>query len=136
MTTKEYLSRHRHVDKKIKALLTKIATLKETGTSITSILSDMPRGNTTTDKVGKHVESITELEEEVYQLVDETCRIQAETLRTIMKLQDNVFETILIEYWLNNKKFKQICKIFPFSEVHAKRLHGIALIKLQQILDS
>lgn len=75
-----------------------------------------------------------------FRLQDETDTLQVENLQsqmlnvkqTIESLQDTILETVLRKRYIQGMRYKDIAKMMGYSESHVKKLHRIALTKIEQ----
>ncbi len=117
MTTKEWLSQARHMEKRLKALekskrrAYERATSAENKNNSYGILSD---------EVDRQVETLNEK--------------KAEITKVIGQVQDNILATVLTEYYVNGKSCEDIAEIMNFTSRHVSRLRKMALEQVECVL--
>ena len=79
---------------------------------------------------------LVELESLVDAKIDEQIAMKAETLETIMKLQDRRQRMVLMGYFIEMKTWEQVAVDLNYSYMHITRIHGYALKEVQKVLES
>ncbi|MFI3326949.1 MAG: hypothetical protein R3Y35_12385 [Clostridia bacterium] len=118
-----------YLELEIAEIKNQICNLKDLATSTTSILSDMPAGTDTSDKVGKCVAAIIDLQQE---LVDLTARrvAELESLNDfIAAIEDSQLRTIFYLRYVKHLTWLQIAfKTGYTDEQRPRRLHNKYLL--------
>lgn len=87
------------------------------------------------DKVGMAVAKIATLEQEINAEIDELIRVKAEIEHTISAVADERLRLILIARYINCKTFEYIACEMHYSYKQICRLHGKALLRVQNVLE-
>jgi DNA-directed RNA polymerase specialized sigma subunit len=135
MTAKEYLSQAYHIDKRINSKLAQVQSLRALVTGITSVLSDVPSSGTWNmhkldEIIARIVDTETEINEAVDELVDKKCEIAL----TISTLPDAVQQTILDLRYLCFKPWNEIATELGYGISNVYRIHDLALAKVGEKL--
>ena len=124
MTAKEYLSRYHLINIRINQKIDQQRQLRELATNI-SPSSGGGHSSGVSDKVGMAVAKIATLEQE----------INAEIEHTISAVTDEQLKLILISRYINCKTFEYIACEMHYSYKQICRLHGKALLRVQDVLE-
>ena len=130
MTAKEYLSRYRRLNAYIDCKVEEVAQLRDLATRLTPTKMFDHNGNTT-DKVGRTVAKIVDLENEINSQIDELIIIREEIVKTIEQVQDERLRAILMKRYINGDKWEQIAVDMSIDLRFIYRLHGRALQKIK-----
>ena len=130
MTAKEYLSRGLGLDKEIEALLEAKRLAYDRCTSATAQTDRIP-GGTITNNV---LDSYTEFSDEIDRQVKELNQIKTDISRTIHQVPNQKLRRVLIDRYLNLKKFEQIALDTPVDYRWLMRLHKRALMEVDKLL--
>ncbi len=114
MTAKEYLNRYRTLNSYIDCKLEEVAHLRDLATRLTPTKMFDHNGNTT-DKVGRTVAKIVDLEREIDREVDELVEMRKEIEETISKIEDERFKTLLTMRYINGYKWEKIALEMHYS---------------------
>lgn len=129
MTAKEWLRRGWKIDQEINSLL---RTKRETRDRLTSITAgyegDPVQGTRDPHKYDRLVELDSKIDERVDQLV----QIKAEITEAIARVQDSRYRTLLTERYLCFRTWEQIAVDMNYSWKQIHRIHGEALIALEE----
>ena len=130
MTPKEYLCRYHNILEKIKIKKEYIEFCKEREKSISSPSYDPMPKSPNIDTEAPFVKWMIKrktAEEELVELVKESNLIKQETERTIMALNNESYEMILVMRYLDWKKWEDIANRLYISIATVKRWHIKAL---------
>ncbi len=130
MTAKEYLNRYRRLNAYIDCKVEEVAQLRELATRLKPSAMFDKNGNTT-DKVGRTVAKIVDLEAEINSQIDELIIIREEIVKTIEQVQDERLRAILTKRYINGDKWEQIAVDMSIDLRFIYRLHGRALQKIK-----
>ena len=125
MTAKEYLSRYHLINIRINQKIEQQRQFRELATNISP----------SSDKVGMAVAKIATLEQEINAEIDELIRVKAEIEHTISAVADERLRLILIARYINCKTFEYIACEMHYSYKQICRLHGKALLRVQNVLE-
>lgn len=124
MTTKEWLSRATNIDKEIGRLLRELRAARERAMSITARV-DANRVSGTKDP--HKYDTLVAYENLIDQKVDELYAVKQEILIAIDGVRDDTLRALLLERYINGKKWEQIAVNLNYSWRQIIRLHGQAL---------
>ena len=127
MTAKEYLSRYHLINIRINQKIDQQRQLRELATNI----SPSSGGGHSSGAVAK----IATLEQEINAEIDELIRVKAEIERTVSAVSDERLRLILIARYINCKTFEYIACEMHYSYKQICRLHGKALLRMQDVLE-
>ena len=134
MNIKDFLARHRTADIEINVKLDQLAELKALATKITPSSNYEGRGSGNySDKVGRTVAKIVDLEQEINEAIDRLVDIKREIEDLINLLEDSVMRTILERRYLLHENWEVIAEKMGYSCRHITRLHTEALAELERI---
>lgn len=134
MTAKEYLSRYHLINIRINQKIDQQRQLRELATNI-SPSSGGGHSSGVSDKVGTAVAKIATLEQEINAEIDELIRVKAEIERTVSAVSAERLRLILIARYINCKTFEYIACEMHYSYKQICRLHGKALLRMQDVLE-
>ena len=132
-TAKQYLNRVRRIDKEIAALLRLVQSTRE---SLETITQNYNSDGAQSTKNPHKFDRLVELESLVDAKIDEQIAMKAETLETIMKLQDRRQRMVLMGYFIEMKTWEQVAVDLNYSYQHVMRLYGYALKEVERCLNS
>ena len=134
MTAKEYLSRYRRLSAYIDCKLDEIEQLRSIATRLTPTAMFDRSGNVS-DKVGRTVAKIVDLEREIDGEVDELVKLREEITETISKINDARLKTLLTMRYINGYKWEKIALNMHYSYSSLTYyLHPRALQEVEKIL--
>lgn len=131
MTAKQYLYRVRRVDKEITAL---ISLADRTRDSLERITQNYDGDGAQSTKDPHKFDRLAELEDLIDQKIDEQLKLKAETLNTIMQLDNRLHREVLIGHYLNMKTWEQVAVDMDYSWRQIMNFHGSALQEIQRII--
>lgn len=132
MTAKQYLYRVRRIDKEIEALLRLVQRTRE---SLETSTQNYEADGAQSSKNPHKFDRLAELESMVDEKIDEQIALKAETLETIMKLEDRRQRLVLMEYYIEMKTFEQVAVDINYSWRQVINIHGYALAEVQKLID-
>lgn len=132
MTAKQYLNRVRRIDKEISNLLRLVQRTRE---SLETVTQNYDSDGAQSTKNPHRYDRLVELESLVDEKIDEQIQIKADTLCTIMKLDNRVQRILLMDYYVEMMTWEQVAVDLNYSYMHVTRLHGYALKEVQKILN-
>lgn len=132
MTTKEYLSQARWLDKQINSNLELLSELKSRAESFPAVnlSGDKVQSGQTIDRVADIVIKIVDLEKTIDAQIDKYVDLKKEIKEKIDAIDNIEYRIILQERYLNFKKWEQIAVDLNYAYRHVLRLHGEALKKI------
>ena len=124
MTTKEWLSRATNIDKEIGRLLRERRAAWDRAVSVTSRLNAT---NVSGTKDPHKYDTLVAYENLIDAKVDELYAIKQEILVSIDGVRDGTLRALLLERYIDGKKWEQIAIDLNYSWRQIIRLHGQAL---------
>ena len=126
MTAKEYLSQYRTLDIEIDSKLEQAKHLRALATKV-SPSSGFGASGDISDRVGKTVAKIIDLENEINNDIDRLADMKADIMRQINAIKNSAYRTILEEHYFRYKSFDEIGEEINYSRMQICRMHGTAL---------
>ncbi len=128
MTTKEYLSQARRIDRRIDCKLEQLAALRELVTKTNVVMSDMP-GNPNRDrsKVEEYLVKIIDMENEIDNEIDRLVSLKADIMHTINMINDEECQMLLEKRYLLFETWEKIADDMGYTLRNIYNLHGKAL---------
>ncbi|MGN0619854.1 MAG: DUF1492 domain-containing protein [Ruminiclostridium sp.] len=134
MNIKDFLARHKTADAEINSKLEQLSELKSLATKITPSTNIEGRGSgNVSDRVGRTVAKIVDLEQEINEAIDRLVDIKREIEDLINLLDDSVMRTVLERRYLLHENWEVIAEKMGYSCRHITRLHIQALEELQRL---
>lgn len=137
MTSKEYLSRVRLHEVKIKNKLRQIEHLRDMSTSLQGmeIKERVQSSKTTGDTIGNAIGNIAELEEELAEDVKELMKVKQGVMGAIDRINNADYIYLLYERYLEFKTWEEIAVDMHYNIRNIYRMHGRALEEISKIKD-
>ena len=130
MTAKEYLKRYKIINDSINCRLEEIAHLRSIATRL-SPTAMFDRAGNVSDKVGRTVAKIVDLENEINSQIDDLIVTREEIVHTISQIDDDRLKTLLMMRYINGDRWEKIAGRLGYTVDHVtKRLHPRALSKI------
>ena len=134
MAPKEYLRQYAALNAEIDCKLEEKRQLEALATNISAAFGSGSGGSGVSDKVGRNVDKIIDLEKEIDAKIDKLVDLREEIEAAIEAVEDSRYRTILTERYINGKKWADIADNMHIDVRWVFSLHGYALkkIKIQQ----
>lgn len=133
LTAKEWLTRGRKLEHRIKALKERTLVAYERATNGTQSYNmgcSNKKGFVSNDKKSEVYTSLkTEVEKQIAILEQTRCEI----LEVINRVNDNVLCALLTDYYINNYNLDEIAEFMGYSQRHTVRLHRKAIDCVREI---
>lgn len=126
MTAKEYLSQYRTLDIEINCKLEQVEQLRALAAKVSPSTGFGASGGIS-DRVGKTVAKIIDLENEINDDIDRLADMKADIMWQINAIKSSAYRTILEEHYFRNKSFDEIGEEIGYSRMQICRIHGTAL---------
>lgn len=136
MTPKDFLRQYRDANDNIDARLTEISNLRELAMKTTSNISSEPVQGGASDKIGTIVSKIADMEKEVDTEVNNLQKAKQEVNSVIESVKCPKLRKILYQRYICGYKWEQIAVNLDYDYRHVTRLHGEALEKVKEIIES
>lgn len=132
MNAKTWLGRARRIDAEIAALMEAREKMIALMTKVTQTLS----GDVVQSTKDPHkFDRLAEFDSTIFQRVNELNETKIEILRGISKLKDGRYREVLIRRYVTMQTFSTIAGDMAYSERQVLRLHGRALLKMEELLN-
>lgn len=133
MTAKEYFIRHKQLDNDIQCKLEEAASLRGIATSI-SPPSGFGATGGISDKVGKTVAKIIDLENEINDEIDKLVMLKTEIHRLLKPLEDPLQRIVLERKFILNESLETIAEKIGYSLPQVKRIYKKAKENLEKMI--
>lgn len=133
MTAKEYLGQYRRLKTDIDSKTEQLEELRELAVAVSH---SMGAGGAVgaSDKVGKTVAKIVDMENGISCQIDKLIRLKKEIEDMISRVDDLTFRQLLVLRYINGHTFEQIAFDMNYCYVQICRLHGKALGAVEKML--
>lgn len=129
MTAKAWLKRGWQLDREINSLL---RTKQETRDRLTSVTAGYDGESVQGTRDPHRYDRLAELDEKIDQRIDQLIQVKGEIADAIAQVQDTRYRTLLTERYLCFRTWEQIAVDMNYSWKHIHRIHGEALIELEE----
>ena len=133
MTAKEYLNRYRRINAEIDCKLEEIAHYRSMATRL-SPTAMFDRNGNVSDKVGRSVAKIVDLETEIDREVDELVETRRDMMQMISRLDNADMQLILEMRYIAMFSWSQIAEKMHWSTEKIFKLHGKSLKIIEKLL--
>lgn len=132
LNAKQWLSRARTIDREINELLKEKEEVRDRVLKITqSYTADTVQSSKDPHKFDR----VVELEEEIDRNIDELVAVKTEINKGISQLTDGRYREILRLRYLQGLRFEEVAVAINYSYKQTCRLHGRALLKMEEIIN-
>lgn len=135
MTTKEWLTRARNLDKEINRLLAEKEKALSAATSSTAPASGEKVQTSRRNSSESKFLNYAEYSELIDNRIDELYAVKKEILSAINELDSSTLRTLLIARYINFHTWEEIAVEMNYSYMHVCRLHGKALQKIKDVIE-
>ena len=132
MTAKEELLQYKYAREKVEETLEEYQKYKTRAEKMTSIISDMPRGTSNSDKVADNAIKMADLSVEYEKRWREAENKKLEIEKNI-DLIEEPYRTLLHKRYVQGLNFEKIADEMGYSYVRITHLHGEALIEYDKL---
>lgn len=133
MTAKEYLSQYRTLDAEINSKLEQAAQLRALAAKVSPSTGFGSSGGIS-DRVGKTVAKIVDLENEISKDVDRLVDLKTEIHRTIKLMPDPLFRTVLDRKFILRNSLETIAEKTGYSVPQIKRIYKKAKVEFEKMI--
>lgn len=132
MTAKEELLQYKYARKKVDEALEEYEKYKTRAEKMTTIISDMPRGTSNTNKVEDNAVEMADISR-IYE--ERWLEAEKEKLEVEQKIEkvEEPYRTILHKRYVEELNFEKIADEMGYSYVRITHLHGEALIEYEKL---
>lgn len=131
MTAKEELLQYKYAREKVQETLEEYQKYKDRAEKMTSIISDMPRGTSSSDKVADNAVKMADLSAEYEKRWLEAENKKLEIEKNI-DLVEEPYRIILYMKYVQGKKLEEIAYKLNANYTYICEQHGIALKKYEE----
>ena len=131
MTAKEELLQYKYAREKVDETLEEYQKYKDRAEKMTSIISDMPRGTSSSDKVADNAVKMADLSAEYEKRWLEAEYMKLEIEKNI-DLVEEPYRIILYMKYVQGKKLEEIAYKLNANYTYICEQHGIALKKYEE----
>ena len=136
MTAKEYLQQAYQIHRSIQARKQQVARLRALAEQVTSAATaTRVSGTPARSKVESTVCRIADLQSLIQRDICRLAEKYEEIQRIIDKVEDDTCRNILSLRYLSFLTWEEIAEKMDYNERHVRRLHGIALQKVKDVLE-
>ena len=131
MTAKEELNQYKYARERVDETLEEYQRYKERAEKMTAIISDMPRGGVSSNKVEDNAVIMADLSK---QYEERWIQAELEKLRIELKLDQvkEPYRKLLKKRYIQDLNFEKIADEMGYSYVRITHLHGEALIEYEK----
>ena len=132
MTAKEELSQYKYARERVDETLEEYQQYKERAEKMTSIISDMPRGSNSSNKVEDNAVIMADLSK---QYEERWILAEREKLSIELKIDQvkEPYRKLLKKRYIQDLNFEKIADEMGYSYVRITHLHGEALLEYEKL---
>ena len=132
MTAKEYLKQYRRLSDDRESKKEQLDRLRELAKGVSRPERPGSSGRIS-DKVGRTVAKILDLENKLCGQISRQLELKAEIEGSIAKVDDPMLKRLLTFRYINGDEWEQISESMNYSVRQIHRLHGKALLKIKDV---
>lgn len=132
MNIKQWLNRARNIDREIDVL---VQERDETRARVEKITQTYDSIGVQSTKDPHKFDRLVELETEIDREIDNLVAVKTEILQAINRLEDSRYRAVLRGRYIDSKTFEKIAVEMHYSYKQVCRLHGRALLKMEDVLE-
>lgn len=132
MTAKEELLQYKYAREKVDETLEEYQKYKDRAEKMTSIISDMPRGTSSSDKVADNAVKMADLSAEYEKRWLEAEYMKLEIEKNI-DLVEEPYRILLHKRYVEGKTLEEISTLMNYSFDRVRHMHGEALLKYEKL---
>lgn len=132
MTAKEELSQYKYARKKVEETLEEYERYKTRAEKVTSIVSDMPRGTSNSNKVEDNAVMMADISREYEKRWFEAEKEKLRIEQNIDRVREP-YRTLLHKRYIEELNFEKIADDMGYSYVRITHLHGEALLEYEKM---
>lgn len=130
MTAKEYLSQYGTLDAEISSKLEQVAQLRVLAAKV-SPSTGFGASSSVSDRVGKTVAKIVDLENKINEDIDKLIELRTEINLQIAAIANSECRIVLNDHYILGKSFEQIARRLGCSKMEVCRTNGEALLMIK-----
>lgn len=132
MTAKEELLQYKYAREKVDETLEEYQKYKDRAEKMTSIISDMPRGTSSSDKVADNAVKMADLSAEYEKRWLEAENKKLEIEKNI-DLVEEPYRILLHKRYVEGKTLEEISTLMNYSFDRVRHMHGEALLRYEKL---
>lgn len=132
MTAKEELLQYKYAREKVQETLEEYQKYKDRAEKMTSIISDMPRGTSSSDKVADNATEMADLSAEYEKRWLEAENKKLEIEKNI-DLVEEPYRILLHKRYVEGKTLEEISTLMNYSFDRVRHMHGEALLRYKKL---
>lgn len=132
MTAKEELLQYKYAREKVQETLEEYQKYKDRAEKMTSIISDMPRGTSSSDKVADNAVKMADLSAEYEKRWLEAENKKLEIEKNIDSMEEP-YRILLHKRYVEGKTLEEISTLMNYSFDRVRHMHGEALLKYEKL---
>lgn len=132
MTAKEELLQYKYAREKVEETLEEYQKYKDRAEKMTSIISDVPRGTSSSDKVADNAVEMADLSAEYEKRWLEAENKKLEIEKNI-DLVEEPYRILLHKRYVEGKTLEEISTLMNYSFDRVRHMHGEALLKYEKL---
>jgi DNA-directed RNA polymerase specialized sigma24 family protein len=132
MTAKEELLQYKYAREKVDETLEEYQKYKDRAEKMTSIISDMPRGTSSSDKIADNAVKMADLSAEYEKRWLEAENKKLEIEKNI-DLVEEPYRILLHKRYVEGKTLEEISTLMNYSFDRVRHMHGEALLKYEKL---
>ena len=137
MTAKEYLNQARLLDQRINAKLDRVTRLRELTTRVTAAMdSEVVSHTRNVMSLQDQIARLMDEEESLNEAIDKLVDLKSEVSEVLTLIHDPDCQLLLELRYLCFRGWEEIAEVMHFHIRTVYKLHGRALQKLSEVLDS
>lgn len=102
-------------------------------TRISPVLSDMPKGGGSEDKMADGISKLIELKNKLNRMIDDISQEEEGIINEINRMETTIYRTILYKIYILGEKLEKVSLDINYNYHYTCRLHGFALNEYDNI---
>lgn len=137
MNAKQYLEQYASCQRKILQERENLLRVSEKIDTISIDYSGMPHGNEVSSKQERYLLELESIVENKSALINKWTETMLEVQRVVLKVDDPVYQTLLMDRYINGLSWDAVASNLHYSTPHVKgKLHPKALERVKRILEN
>lgn len=129
---KDYLGSYQKVQQELQALIIQRERILVKGTSINSVLSDMPKSKDATSKIEHTAIELADMSD-IENKIAQCKQTHKEITATIYAIQDSEQRAVLIHRYISGMAWEEICSVMHYGWDSVHYRHRAALSSLLEV---
>lgn len=124
---KDWLNRYKSICRQIMSKGEEIERLRSLETKITPTLSDMPKAQSSDNKIEAITEKIIEVENQIGDELDELKTVRAEIENAVKQIPNETYHEVINRRYIQGQSWERIALEMNYEYHYVARIHGAAL---------